>query len=354
MTETSTQLRGNGTSSQTPLGPGARAESGAATFADLAWAHYEWEKLRYDPDGHSGDAEEAYFKKLNVFEHRHGDVVHAYWSTRAASAVAMTERVRRRRFDPLRLREVEAEIRLHRVTDWLLHEAELADLLQQCDVMAVKAGAVLRGGNERTVMRWILGVMEHVVGFIERTQGQPTDDDRKALLASQKEELAKVEDFYLRAGGQAGRIVYFTGMLLGAVVVVAVGVLAALVLWPFGLLSGETGDELGMLFLCCAAGALGSLVSVMSRLRPGGKFTLDFEVGRPLVRRLGLYRPAVGAVFGVLLYAVLQSGLLLVDPTDAQFPGDPVYYFAVAAFVAGFSERWVHVVIGGVQKTITP
>jgi hypothetical protein len=330
-------------------------QAGAATFADLAWSHWWWEHERHSENGASPQTEAAYLSRLNEFEKKEGKIVHAYWSTRAASAVAMTEKEpAKKRFNPFKLRQDDREIRIHRLTDWLMHEPELADLLQQCDVMAVKAGELLRGGGERIVMRWILGVMEHILGFIERTRGNADAKQRKDIVECQQLELKKIEDFYVRSGGQAGRIVYFGGMLIGTFLTTLLALVAAALLWATGAFDGGAANELGLVFLCYSAGAVGALVSVMSRLRPGGNFDLDFEVGRPLIRRLGLFRPAVGAVFGLLLYAVLESGLFLVDPTAAEFPGDPVHYFAVTAFIAGFSERWVHVVIGGVQRVIAP
>jgi uncharacterized membrane protein YbhN (UPF0104 family) len=104
-----------------------------------------------------------------------------------------------------------------------------------------------------------------------------------------------------------------------------------------------------MLFLCFAAGAVGALVSVMYRLRPGGSFSIDVEVGRPLVRRLGVFRPFVGATFGLLVYAMLASGVLLVQTSTDR----PDLYFAVAAFFAGFSERWVHVAVHDAEDRLS-
>jgi hypothetical protein len=336
----------------------AQSQAGASTFADLAWSHYCWQEERENSAKPNAETERAFAANLRDFESANGELVHAYWSTYAASAVALTDKKKERQdkwWDfprALKLRQEDHELRVHRLTDWLMREAALADLLQQCDVLAIKVGEHLRGGSEQVAMRWLVGVMEHIVGFIERTEGEPSAAECTQLVKSQRAELARLEDFYLRAGGQAGRIVYFSGMLIGALFVGTLAGAVASLAWLFGGFDGPMADELGTIFLCCASGALGSLVSVMSRLRPSGKFNLDFEVGRPLVRRLGLVRPAVGAIFGVLAYGLVESGLLLMDPEAADFPGEPAAYFAVAAFIAGFSERWVHVIVGGAKKTI--
>ena len=330
------------------------AQSGAVRFADLVWTHFVWAEAR--EAGPVGDgAEEAYLANVRDFEKAEGKISKVYWSTHAASAVAMTEWPRGKKWDPLHLRDSDADIRLHRVTDWLLEESDVARVVQQCDVLASRVRQNLRGGSERVAMERIYGVLEQIIGLVERQEGRPTPAHEAALAKAQRAELAAIEESFLTAGSQSARIVYFSGMLIGTAVMVLLGLLGALPLWRLGLLEAErTSRDLGLLFLCYGAGMIGALVSVMSRLRPGGKFRIDFEVGRPLVRRLGLFRPAAGAVFGVLLYAVLKSGILLVQPESKDFPGDPVFYFAVAAFLAGFSERWVHVVIGGAKRTISP
>jgi hypothetical protein len=325
---------------------GGVEEVGATLFADLVWTHHAWERARWKGKPRP-DLKEAYEHALAAFREAEGEMTHVYWSTQGASAVAMTEN--RMRNGSL-LREADVVIRLHRVTDWVARDtAGVADLLHECDALAIRVGEILRGPSERIAMRWILCVQEHLLGLFERAGGDAPDPAAaKELVKRERQELRRIEQYYRRAAGQAGRIVYFSGMLIG---VVAVALLAAVALAPlaiFGVFGSEYETDVGILYLCFAAGAVGALVSVMSRLRPGGSFSLDIEVGRPLIRRLGTFRPFVGATFGLLVYAMLESGVLLVQANA----GKEHLYFAVAAFFAGFSERWVHVVIQDAEDRI--
>jgi hypothetical protein len=326
-----------------PDRPGGVEEVGATLFADLVWTHHVWERSRWEGKPRP-DLKEAYERALAAFREAEGEMTHVYWSTRGASAVAMTENMKRH---GSLLREADVVIRLHRVTDWVT--VGVADLLHECDALAIRVGEILRGPSERIAMRWILCVQEHLLGLFERAGGDAPDPDAaKQLVKREREELRRIEQYYRRAAGQAGRIVYFSGMLIG---VAAVALLAAVALAPlaiFGVFGSEYETDVGVLYLCFAAGAVGALVSVMSRLRPGGSFSLDIEVGRPLIRRLGTFRPFVGATFGLLVYAMLDSGVLLVQANT----GKEHLYFAVAAFFAGFSERWVHVVIHDAEDRI--
>jgi hypothetical protein len=319
---------------------------GGTLFADLVWAHHVWERGR--SEGKAQPEQKAeYERALAAFLEAEGEITHVYWSTQGASAVAMTELRKRERS---LLWEADDVIRLHRVTDWVARDTVgVADLLHECDALAIRVGEILRGPSERIAMRWILCVQEHLLGLFERAGGgAPDRAAAKELVQRERDELGRIEQYYSRAAGQAGRIVYFMGMLIGVVGVAALAAIPLLPLWYFDVFGSEYEVDVGIVYLCVAAGAVGALVSVMYRLRPGGSFSLDVEVGRPLIRRLGLFRPFVGATFGLLVYAMLASGILLVEANADQ----KALYFAVAAFFAGFSERWVHVVIQDAEDRI--
>jgi hypothetical protein len=188
---------------------GAVAQSGAALFPDLVWAHFCWERRRKGPADEQCEAlEEAYTAKLADFESKVGQLEEVYWSTRAASAVAMT--VRRDGDDryaqsngakgktawqrgqtkgkswirSLRLGEPDQVARLHRVSDWVTRDTnDVADLLQQCDLLAIKVREVLRGTTELIALRWIFGVEAHVLGFMERGPRKPDETATRQLLS---------------------------------------------------------------------------------------------------------------------------------------------------------------------------
>src|SRR5579862_5668259 len=152
------------------------AQTGAALFPQVVWAHYQWER-RLHRDGVADSAlEHAYRAKLQEFEHQAGKLEQVYWSTKSASAVAMTMRhAGRPRADPLRLREHDDVVHFHRVTDWVTRDAPLvAELLHECDLLASRIEHVLRGTSERIAMRWVLGIAMHLLGFIERDSGPET------------------------------------------------------------------------------------------------------------------------------------------------------------------------------------
>jgi hypothetical protein len=327
----------------------SRAQSGAGSFPELVWAHFRWERERHwkpDPDP---ELEKAYLAKLAEFEKEEGRLEHVYWCTRNASAVAMTVKPARLRRKGLRIHEHDEVVQLHRVSDWVTRDAPgIADLLHECDLLAIRIGEILRGTGERIAMRWILGVEAHLLGFFERTVDLPAEKAERELVRSQRKELVEIEQYYHRAAAKAGRIVYLSGMLIGIALAAAIGAITALLFWAAGLWT----TDVRYLLLCYAAGAVGALVSAMSRMskQERGRFNIDFELGRPLMRRLGVFRPFVGAVIGVALYALLASGILQVQISETNKP----YYYGFAAFLAGFSERFANVVLGSAEKRLAP
>ena len=114
---------------------------------------------------------------------------------------------------------------------------------------------------------------------------------------------------------------------------------------PVGILLAASSAPVNLttFFGCLIAGALGALVSVVTRMS-ADKFHVRHEVGRSYVQRVAAFRPFIGGVFGLLVYFALQGGVIrqLDVPTDER---DRFAFFLVLAFAAGFSERLVKEVL---------
>ena len=322
-------------------------ETGAALFPQLVWAHYRWERKLHANESLDAALEEGYRRKLSEFQREEGRLEQVYWSTRNASAVAMTVKPEKpARLNGLGLRERHDVARLHRVTDWVTRDApRVADLLHECDLLAMRVSEVLRGTTEQIALRWILGIEMHLLGFFERESS--SEKSEADLVREQRRKLAECETYYHRAASKAGRIVYVSGMFIGIWLAALFGVVVGFLLWAAGL-----GDDLETILLCYGAGAVGALVSAMSRMSSAeqGRFNIDFELGRPLMRRLGVYRPFVGGAIGVALYFLLASGLLDIHVEAANKP----YYYGFAAFLSGFSERFATVILGAAERKLAP
>jgi hypothetical protein len=319
-------------------------QAGSGSFPELVRAHFDWERAGCS----DGADEQRYRQRLREFEAREGEVSHVYWATRRPSAVALT--VKPKTGLAGLVSDHDALIRLHRVTDWLVRERRIADLLHHCDTLAIKVSQVLRGTPERIAMQWLYAVQSHLLGFIERTHGRAVDEKQlAALVESQKRELIQIEKYYTRAAEKAARIVYFWGMMIGVLVsaVLLLGLAGAL--WITGWFDEAHTREVQTFLVAYIAGGVGAIVSVLMRMS-SNKFRVDFEVGRTTVRRLGSFRPFIGVVFGIALYFLLLSGIPRMTLPEER--STTFFFFGTLAFLAGFNERWTNVLFGQAERTI--
>jgi hypothetical protein len=337
--------------------PGTLTDNGHdhVSFSDLVRAHFEWDQAnsnerRSGDDRRSGAERRRFHEVLDHFESEAGKIVDAYWCRTEASGVALTRRERERpgRFRPRR----KLEYRLHRVSDWVTGEThEIADLLHDCDILAIKAANTLEGIQRSVVMQWLLLVESHLLGFIERHRNKPPrSSEVRTFAAAERAELQRIETYYMAAGEKRGRMRYVEGMLFfGVLLVIAAAFATAGALWLFGAFDAFD-DGVRDFYASAAAGALGAIVSVMLRMSGRGSFSIDHEMGRWEVVLLGAYRPVIGSVCGIIAYFLIQTPFIPIELTPDQEL--PVY--VSVAFIAGFSERWMRTMLDGAMHTIAP
>src|SRR5262249_46911554 len=82
-------------------------------------------------------------------------------------------------------------------------------------------------------------------------------------------------------------------------------------------------------------------ISVMSRMAGKGAFSIDHEVGRKMVRRLGSLRPFIGATFAVAIYFGLQSTLFTVGAVPKT-----TYFYTAVSVLPRLRDRSAAVVRG--------
>ncbi len=329
----------------------ARAVSAAeaVAFPEVVWAHFlRQRELRRDGELH-GSADAEYRKQLVLFSEEHGALINAYWCTHEASAVALTEKPGKRVAGVFARRL--PSIRFHAATDWATSDApEIGHALHTCETLAIRVSEVLSGTSERIAMQWIMSVASYLLGVVDQAKGKPTAAEVSTAVRRARGELAQIERYYDRAGEKTGRLVYFAGMMLGVAALAALAVVGGGLYAIFGSLHlHSVGTQ--TFFTCYGMGAIGALVSVMSRMASGigGSFSIDYEVGRRSIRRVGSFRPVIGAIFAVVLYFALRGDLLQIQASSAH---RTTYFYAALAFLAGFSERRAKIILGSAERVL--
>jgi hypothetical protein len=305
-----------------------RPERGVS-FPELVWVHYlRQQELQEEHHGpYEGPAEERYREFVERFEQQHGTIVSQYWCTTEASGIALT--IKRR---PLLLADT---IRLHWATDWSTKDKpKLMRLLYECETLAVKVQEVLRDTSRRLAIQSLFNVISFLLAFAET----PHANDHRAVAEisrTTRTGLKEIDSYYRHAAERSGQIVYVGGMLLGMVPPLLLSIAGWIVLGVGHQHHDHTASAVGIGLICFSAGAVGALMSVLSRLS-SGKVRVDWEFGKDTLRTLGSLRPFVGAVFGVITYLALKSGVIGIDLANRAGSS---YYFIVFSFAAGFSER---------------
>ena len=294
----------------------------SVSFPELVVAHFLRQQALAEGHVYEGEAEERYREFERAFEAHHGPIVNVYWCSHQASAVALTLRTR-----PWTLPDV---VRLHWATDWATRDVPgLTHVLYRCETVAIQAGEVLRDTSKRVAMHRLFNMVAYVLAFAE----SPASKDEAAVqevVDSQAEPLEELQKYYRNAAGRSGQIVYLGGALLGVLPILLLALVAVL----FGAFdAGRESVRTGV--ICFAAGGVGALVSVMSRMA-SARIEIDWEFGKDTLRTLGSLRPFVGGIFGVMTYFALRSGLVSLDLGSGS---QNFYFYVLFSFAAGFSER---------------
>jgi hypothetical protein len=312
-----------------------RREERGVSFPELVWVHFLRQR-ELQEDGrqpYEGRAEERYREFEKRFEAKHGAIVSQYWCTTEASGIALT--IKRR---PLLLADT---VKLHWATDWSTKDKpKLMRLLYECETLAVRVQEVLRDTSRRLAIQSLFNVISFLLAFAET---EHSNDDRAVaeVTRSTRAGLKEIDTYYRNAASRSGQIVYVGGMLLGMVPPLLLSIAGWIVIGlghhapPGHPHQTSTASAIGIGLLCFSAGAVGALMSVMSRLS-SGKVKVDWEFGKDTLRTLGSLRPFVGAVFGLMTYVALKSGVIGIDLSNKAGSS---YYFVVFSFAAGFSER---------------
>ena len=364
------------------------------SFDDIVRAQFEISGMEsemqfFTPEGQEEEAirrhdKEARLNKLwNRFQQHNGEIVVHHFGRRGLSGAALTVSRRAR----LGWIHRSGRPQLHIVLD-LATAGPAAELVSRCERVRVKADQLLSGSERIHVTRVVYDRVCQLMRIVDASLSNRlksesmydaafpspfpgmSEDERKSYedeRARREKEHArwariqKAEDARLlkewtervdhalkvaeaeviqteglcdRAVRRVALMAYFVGMLAGVGVFTLLGVTAGVFLSKTSI----QGFQLQAFLTAFIAGAVGAIVSVMSRMS-SGQSTLEYETGRGYLRVLGAFRPLIGAIFGVALYFAIASALL---PAKVPMPGSDsrFFFFAIIAFLAGFSERW--------------
>lgn len=325
----------------------AAIEENRATFSQWMETYFFSQKEyypEYDPaTGTLPEREEAIRKRyrgyrdgvFKAFRSAQGSIESSYYCTSFVGAAVLTRLGGRPSF----FGSVE-ETRLHigaNVGDVPIdvEVSALGDLLNRCMEVGSKANQILDKRDRRICLELAFNISSDVLGGLDAKAGSPRG--RGVELGKHLDYLVgrveNLEAFYRSAARQRARLTYFGGMIRSLALLVGVG---ALIVWlltgPGNVVLADWAAALG----ATAAGAVGAVVSVMWRMTRG-RFRIDYETGTRYLRRIGSFRPALGAIFGLIAYFGISSGVLRIQLEAGV--AESLAFAAFVGFFVGFSER---------------
>jgi hypothetical protein len=284
--------------------------------------------------GFGRDADLAQFESYHadcyrVFQKQHGAIVHSCFFEHEIMAVAMTE-----------------DGELHWCDPPFLTTDEVYLVLLDVKGLYRDAQALLPEKDFNRCCELLYEIICGVYAVLDvETNAKNDVRHQQQLVASgrlHRLQFEQARQFFERAVQRKTQLTYFVGMVSGLLPLALFAAFLMVVLWN---LFNETTSlyVTGVFF----AGGVGAIVSVLTRMAKGN-LALDHNAGDTTVRLLGGCRPVIGAIFGVVIFALVKSTLApLTLPANAEaIP----YFFLVLAFFSGFSERWAQDMLSVVEN----
>jgi hypothetical protein len=283
----------------------------------------EAERVRRTGDGTSTSAD--YDRLRARYENAHGEIVDLYVCKNVEGAGAVLTSTN--------------EIKVRYPADQVAAlQPGFEEALWRATALSREARQLLVGRQAKILSAMIQSVVVYLLGVLDSQHrslpaaGDQTADSPPARieesLATARKELGRIRECLRRSAEVTAQRFYLYGMLIG---------LPALLLTALSVARVDmTGVPVAPLVVTVLGGGVGALISVMTRIT-SGNLTLDRHAGRGVLTLAGAFRPLIGGVLGLVLYVIIQAGLVPV-----AIPAGPkdMYLFSAIAFLAGFSERF--------------
>ncbi len=215
----------------------------------------------------------------------------------------------------------------------ITHDTHFDRLLLQCDQMATEANRLLRGKDLQACTQILYAAAKTLLCIKQWNQTDAGNNEKAAeeldgCLKVVKRHLDYAREYHQRAARQSAERSYSWGMLAGIIFVIVA-------LMGLTRVTPPAEMQIAQVLASLIGGGTGAVISVMWRMT-NGQLTVRHEVERWTLMLVGSFRPLIGAVFGLLVYALIQSELLPLTVASANH----LYFYGVIGFLAGFSERW--------------
>ena len=230
-------------------------------------------------------------------------------------------------------------------------DEHVEELLFRAYTLYRQVDLTFEAGRDRSLcLHMVYGVIAGLLKELDRNAAREHDASvHRAHVAYLDTACQRAEGYFRRAAQRRAQLRYLGGMAGGLVAIAGVGVLLALGLAQLP----ELHEQSAMFLVSLIAGGAGALLSVLYGMTSGNlrlhTLFASAESGLGPLVAAGALRPLLGALSGMVVYVLLQSGLL---PLEVPTGAEGTHFYIALALVAGFSERWARGVLAGTEERI--
>ncbi|GHF93144.1 MULTISPECIES: hypothetical protein [Amycolatopsis] len=263
-----------------------------------------------------------------AYEREQGKILEEFYALDFRAAVLLVAAKERKEVNGGAERAV---LKMRLYYDPLESTTEVDDVFQSARRVERKYSVLLRGETQEILARGIYTTAVVLLSVLDAMVGSPHKPERvPAAAASARKEIRQIEQNARDAALDRALIRYLGGLAVGAVLALAV-----VVGLNFVPMQAEFGPRL---LTCLVSGAVGAILSVMTRTANRERVRVGLDQGRVVVFLSGGFRLIIGAIFGAAMFVLVGAGLLPIAVPAG--PEQVKLFFAGLAFLAGFSERW--------------
>ena len=219
-----------------------------------------------------------------------------------------------------------------------LVDAKWEILVHECSEAIEEAAKVLQGRQRQLHCLRLFAQLHALFSAIDSVVNQPDSqvlfkrlEDTLKYADKKIEELSRsLRDLAAQTDRRVAQQWYLIGMLPG------LGVVALMILAASKLPHVVSNADLEVALSGGAVGALLSVLGRTTRAQFSKTLQVDTQAGTPLIVSAGAFRPIVGALVALVIYVLIEAGLLPIKIPD--YP-QSLFFIPAISFLAGFSER---------------
>jgi hypothetical protein len=230
---------------------------------------------------------------------------------------------------------------------------DVEELLFRAQTLSRQVHVTFSSGRDRSLcLQMVYGVIAGIFRELDREAALRAagDEGGNCLRVKYLETACKrAEAYFTRAAQRRAQLRYLAGLSVGMAALTAGGVLFSIAFASM-LALGE-GSELFVPMLI--AGGMGAVLSVLFGMTSGAlklhTLFASAESGLGPLVAAGALRPVVGALSAIVVYVLLQSGIVPIEVADGT---KGTHFFMALAILAGFSERWTRGILAGTEERL--